>query len=388
MSDAMAQRHGKKRRHQTVKACLQRGNANRTTYTIETTIWQYKKGYQSEEPWKHSLSSWTFISINSPATPPARLLSVIGIARWKARDMFRFLSLLVLFVSMIFSSFLFWCSFFFRRKPSANSQNSLKAKAPKASADKSGGKWGGRLLPRALPPKLANQAPLALQTEIKAFAPNDRLWLEIPTDKPTMKLSVDEARANKKASRKRGMIPSQFAIHCTVNVLWGLFQSHQGWNRWRLLFETQKSENQYGKSTKKWRRKFESDLQRLRMELSCSYDAYLCYILYHTTNPSVCSRLWLDDDSSDFYLTVCDWLMTSAFLVPLQYANHELRNFNGYTIKLLGSMRIHWFLNFSLWRKKREVRSGTWATQLACYCFCVNVQQVYHLPLDTTNIIS
>ena len=76
-------------------------------------------------------------------------------------------------------------------------------------ADKSGGRCGGRLWPNALPPKLATKAPAALQIEIKAFAPNERLWLEIPTDRPTIKLSVDEARANRKASRKSVIVALQ-----------------------------------------------------------------------------------------------------------------------------------------------------------------------------------
>ena len=96
--------------------------------------------------------------------------------------------------------------FFLRWRVCQNSQYSLTASNPKAHADKSAG--FGRLWPRAPPPKLANQAPEALQMEIRALAPNERLCLEIPTDKPTMKLSVDEARANKKASRKSGILDS------------------------------------------------------------------------------------------------------------------------------------------------------------------------------------
>ena len=146
-----------------------------------------------------------------PATPPARLLSVIGIARCIARDMFRLFSLsqLVVVSSTLFASAV---SFFFERRDflflctvCQNSQNSLSAKNPKAMADKSGGKCGGRLLPKAPPPKLANHAPEALHTEMRAFAAKERLWLEIPTDRPTIKLSVDEASASRKASRNRGI---------------------------------------------------------------------------------------------------------------------------------------------------------------------------------------
>ena len=100
-----------------------------------------------------------------------------------------------------------WFSFSFRsnwrflRAVCRKSPNSRSAKPPKVMADNSGDTYGGRFWPSALPPKPANQAPVALQIEISAFTPKERLRLVIPTERPTMKLSVEEASANRNASR-------------------------------------------------------------------------------------------------------------------------------------------------------------------------------------------
>ena len=154
----------------------------------------------------HTPTSWVYI----PATPPAKLLSVIGIARCIARIISKFFSLpVIMMLASSFDSF-GWCvSFSFRCRPRflravcQKSKNSRRAKPPKAMPDKRGDTYGGRFCPNTAPPKPASKAPVALHTEIKAFTPNERLRLEIPTDRPTIKLSVEEAKANRKASRKR-----------------------------------------------------------------------------------------------------------------------------------------------------------------------------------------